>query len=113
MLDIIHYKKYPLLIFLIIQILGWILFAIHKVQNILPTGNNDFLDYIYAYRGIIEGLSLTISFFLILSLVFRNKLQKTINYHLFFHGSFCMDETRMVFGVFLSHFGMVTEQNCE
>ena len=81
MFNIIQYKKYPLLIFLIIQILGCCLFAIHKVQHILPTGNNDFLDYIYTYSGIIEGLSLTISFFLILSLVFRNKQKRllTIN----------------------------------
>ena len=82
------YKKYPLLIFLIIQILGWILFAIHKVQNILPTGNNDFLDYIYAHRGIIEGLSLTISFFLILSLVFRNKHKRLLTIICFSLGVF-------------------------
>ena len=73
MLEIIRYKKYPLLVSFTIQILGLILFAIHKVQNILPTGNNDFLDSIYAYRGIIEGCSLTVSYLLILSLLFRKK----------------------------------------
>ena len=73
MLEIIRYKKYPLLVSFTIQILGLILFAIHKVQNILPTGNNDFLDSIYAYRGIIERCSLTVFYFLILSLLFRKK----------------------------------------
>ena len=78
MLEIIQYKKYPLLISLTIQILGLILFAIHKVQNILPTGNNDFLDSIYAYGGIIEGFSLTVSYFLILSLIFRKKHKRLL-----------------------------------
>ena len=88
MLSIIQYKKYPLLIFLIIQILGCCLFAIRKVQHILPTGNNDFLDYIYTYSGIIEGLSLTISFFLILSLVFRNKHKRLLTIICFSMGVF-------------------------
>ena len=88
MLEIIQYKKYPLLISLTIQILGLILFAIHKVQNILPTGNNDFLDSIYAYGGIIEGFSLTISYFLILSLIFRKKHKRLLTVICFSMGVF-------------------------
>ena len=88
MLQIIQYKKYPLLIFLTIQILGFILFAIHKVQDILPTGNNDFLDTIYAYRVIIEGCSLTVSYFLILSLVFRKKNKALLSVICLFMGVF-------------------------
>jgi len=78
MLKIIRYKKYPLLVSFTIQMLGLIIFAIHKVQNILPTGNYDFLDFIYEYSGIIEGCSLTISYFLILSLVFRKKHKRLL-----------------------------------
>ena len=65
--------KYPLLITLTIQILGLIHFAINKVQNILPEGNNEYLDTIYHNRTSIEILSITISSIMILSIFFRKE----------------------------------------
>ena len=65
--------KYPLLITLTIQILGLIHFAINKVQNILPEGNNEYLDTIYHNRTSIEILSITISSIMILSIFFRTE----------------------------------------
>ena len=65
--------KYPLLITLTIQIIGLIHFAINKVQNILPEGNNEYLDMIYHHRTSIEILSITISSIMILSIFFRKE----------------------------------------
>ena len=65
--------KYPLLITLTIQILGLIHFAINKVQNILPEGNNEYLDTIYHNRTSIEIFSITISSIMILSIFFRKE----------------------------------------
>ena len=65
--------KYPLLITLTIQIFGLIHFTIDKVQNILPEGNNEYLDAIYHNRTSIEILSITISSIMILSIFFRKE----------------------------------------
>ena len=65
--------KYPLLITLTIQIFGLIHFTIDKVQNILPEGNNEYLDAIYHNRNSIEILSITISSIMILSIFFRKE----------------------------------------
>ena len=39
--------KYPLLIIFIIQLIGLMVFAVDKVQEILPAGNN-ILDTLYS-----------------------------------------------------------------
>ena len=60
MFNAIHNIKYPLLIILTIQVLGFIHFTIDKVQNFLPAGNNEYLDVIYHNRNSIEIFSITI-----------------------------------------------------
>jgi len=73
MFNAIHNIKYPLLIILTIQFLGFIHFTIDKVQNFLPEGNNEYLDVIYHNRNSIEILSITISSIMILSIFFRKE----------------------------------------
>ena len=73
MFNAIHNIKYPLLIILTIQVLGFIHFTIDKVQNFLPAGNNEYLDVIYHNRNSIEILSITISSIMILSIFFRKE----------------------------------------
>ena len=68
----IQHHKYPLLALLVIQVFRLILFAIEKVQCILPTGNNDILDWIYAHTSQIESSYFIVSFLLIFSLIFRD-----------------------------------------
>ena len=44
----IQHNKYPLLIIFIIQFISLMVFAVDKVQEILPAGNNSILDTLYS-----------------------------------------------------------------
>ena len=49
----IQHNKYPLLIIFIIQLIGLMVFAIDKIQEILPAGNNNILDALYSNQNIV------------------------------------------------------------
>ena len=68
----IQNNKYPLLIIFIIQLIGLMVFAVDKVQEILPAGNNNILDILYSNPNIVYFVYYIISIIGILSLLFRN-----------------------------------------
>ena len=68
----IQHNKYPLLIIFIIQFIGLMVFAVDKVQEILPAGNNNILDTLYSNPNIVYFVYYFISIIGILSLLFRN-----------------------------------------
>ena len=68
----IQHNKYPLLIIFIIQLIGLMVFAVDKVQEILPAGNNNILDTLYSNPNIVYFVYYFISIIGILSLLFRN-----------------------------------------
>ena len=72
----IQYNKYPLLIIFIIQFIGLMVFAVDKVQEILPAGNNNILDTLYSNPNIVYFVYYFISIIGILSLLFRNDNRK-------------------------------------
>ena len=74
----IQHNKYPLLIIFIIQFIGLMVFAVDKVQEILPAGNNNILDTLYSNPNIVYFVYYFISIIGILSLLFRKDNRKKL-----------------------------------
>jgi len=72
MFKIIHNNKYPLFLIFTIQLIGLIVFAVDKVQEILPTGNNNILDTLYSNPNTVHTTYYLIAIIGASSLLFRD-----------------------------------------